>query len=687
MTEGAPVSAPRVQETSTTEGTGTYSLAGAVATFEGFVAALGSGARVYYVAVGTGELTDWEYGVGTVTDATPDTLSRDRVIASSNSDAAVSWAAGTKRIYATVSMEAFARSVSPRYAQTGHGLVAGEPVYLNGANWARAGASEGTGGGLSKLAVGVVAAVPDANSLHVCTHGLLELATADWDAVTGGSGGLSAGTIYWLSTTDGDLVVDKPAFPNWPQAVVVALSSTLGFVLPTIRSEALAVDPNTQGGRLSLSSSDPAPTDDQLTKTTLYYLPYKGNHVALWDTSLSRWKLSKIPDAGVSITDSGLAFNTTYDVFVYLTGGTLTLDLTAWSSDTARATALARQDGVLCKAGALGRRYLGTVRYALGYDRTKPGLSVTGTFTASGGNAALIDDSTATAGADPAGLNASTAFRVDFGAGNAKHIRALRVSKEGTNGFGNAATMKLEWSDDDSAWTQAGSNFVIAAGTATAFENFTFAATGAHRYWRIFYVSGTTGGNAWIREIEFLTEYGFLDAAEYRYVWNLDHRGERFLLFPYPVGAEPYVKLSDVKAANTNGGTCTAGSWQTRTLNTKWDPHLLCTLASNQFTLQAGKWRIRAKAPGHKVDGHKARLYNATDSAVLIVGTATRASSSDNTDTHSWVEGEFVIGASKALELQHRSVSTQATDGFGIANNLDSHDEVYAVVELWKVEE
>ena len=684
MTEGAPVSAPRVQETSTTTGTGTYDLGGAVATFEGFVAALGSGARVYYVAGGAGGLTDWEVGVGTVTDASPDTLTRDRVIASSNADAAVSWAAGTKRIYATAPVEMFARCVAPRYAQTAHGLAAGEPVYLNGANWAKAGSAEGAGNGLSKLATGVVAAVPDADSLHVCTHGLLELATADWDAVKGGSGGLSAGSIYWLSTTDGDLVVDKPPFPNWPQAVVVALSSTLGFVLPAIRSEALAADPSTQDGRLSLSSSDPAPTDDQLTKATLYYLPHNGNHVALWDTSLSRWKLSKIPDAGVSITDSGLTFNTNYDVFAYLTGGALTLELVAWASDSARATALARQDGVLSKTGALGRRYLGTVRYALGYDRTKPGLSVTGTFTASGGNAALIDDDTGVYGSD-AVVASDLAFRVDFGSGVTKHIRALRVSKEGGTGFTNAITCKLEWSDDDAAWTQAGSNFVIAAGTATAFENFTFAASGEHRYWRFAYVSGTTGGAGNIREVEFLTEHGFMDGAEYRYVWNLDNR-ERFGLLPHAGGASPYVKLQDVKASGTNGGTFTSGAWQTRTLNTKWDPHLLCSLSSNQFTLRAGKWRIRAWAPAFNGHQHQARLFNVTDSLLILTGMSQYTQADGTTAvTQSVIVGEFVIAASKALELQHRCATTGTTSGFGAADSFG--DEVYARVELEFVEE
>jgi hypothetical protein len=47
-------------------------------------------------------------------------------------------------------------------------------------------------------------------------------------------------------------------------------------------------------------------------------------------------------------------------VFCYDNAGTPTLEFLVWTNDTTRATALAYQDGVLCKAGALTRRYMGT---------------------------------------------------------------------------------------------------------------------------------------------------------------------------------------------------------------------------------------------------------------------------------------------------------------------------------------
>lgn len=92
----ALVFADRVKETSTTTGTGTYSLAGAATGFRTFVAGIATGNTCHYCAE---DGTDWEVGVGTVTDATPDTLSRDSILASSNGGSAVNWTAGTRNLF------------------------------------------------------------------------------------------------------------------------------------------------------------------------------------------------------------------------------------------------------------------------------------------------------------------------------------------------------------------------------------------------------------------------------------------------------------------------------------------------------------------------------------------------------------------------------------------------------------
>jgi len=91
----------RVKESSTTTGVGTFDLDGVVSGFEGFVAGIGTGNTTYYTIFNQGT-TEWEVGVGTVTDATPDTLARTTIISSSNSDSAVNFTSGTKDVFCTL---------------------------------------------------------------------------------------------------------------------------------------------------------------------------------------------------------------------------------------------------------------------------------------------------------------------------------------------------------------------------------------------------------------------------------------------------------------------------------------------------------------------------------------------------------------------------------------------------------
>lgn len=90
----ALVVADRLRETSTTAGTGTYTLAGAVIGHQSF-SVVGDGNTTYYTAT---DGTDWEVGTGTYT-ASGTTLARTTIHASSNSGSAVDWSTGTRNIY------------------------------------------------------------------------------------------------------------------------------------------------------------------------------------------------------------------------------------------------------------------------------------------------------------------------------------------------------------------------------------------------------------------------------------------------------------------------------------------------------------------------------------------------------------------------------------------------------------
>ena len=73
----------RVKDTSTTQGTGTLNLAGASTGFVTFVAGIGNSNTTYYAIHEQGSNL-FEVGIGTVTDATPDTLARDTVLNNSS---------------------------------------------------------------------------------------------------------------------------------------------------------------------------------------------------------------------------------------------------------------------------------------------------------------------------------------------------------------------------------------------------------------------------------------------------------------------------------------------------------------------------------------------------------------------------------------------------------------------------
>ena len=92
----------RVQETTTTVGTGTLTLGGAVLGFQTF-AVIGNANQTYY-AISDPTTGDYEVGIGTYT-ASGTTLSRTTVFESSNSGSLVNFAAGTKNVFCTYPAE------------------------------------------------------------------------------------------------------------------------------------------------------------------------------------------------------------------------------------------------------------------------------------------------------------------------------------------------------------------------------------------------------------------------------------------------------------------------------------------------------------------------------------------------------------------------------------------------------
>ena len=94
----------------------------------------------------------------------------------------------------------------------------------------------------------------------------------------------------------------------------------------------VALDPC---GRLTSDPNIPVNTTDNASLTTLYYAPYKGNIVQLYDTATASWVSRTLPTSTITISLSGLLAATGYDVFINWNGSSVVASTAAWSTGTA----------------------------------------------------------------------------------------------------------------------------------------------------------------------------------------------------------------------------------------------------------------------------------------------------------------------------------------------------------------
>ena len=111
-----PYFADRVQDVTTTTGTGTVTLAGTPPTgFRSFATAFGSGSTTIQYCI-QGSSGEWEVGKGRYSAGT---LTRDMVRSSSNAGALVNFSAGNKDVFCTASSEIIDNAnVGLQYAQS-----------------------------------------------------------------------------------------------------------------------------------------------------------------------------------------------------------------------------------------------------------------------------------------------------------------------------------------------------------------------------------------------------------------------------------------------------------------------------------------------------------------------------------------------------------------------------------------
>jgi len=138
--------------------------------------------------------------------------------------------------------------------------------------------------------------------------------------------------------------------------------------------------------------------------------------------------------------------------------------------------------------------------------------------------------------------------------------------------------------------------------------------------------------------------------------------------------------FQDQKANGTQGGAFTAGSFQTRDLNTVVVNTIGAVLSANQFILLAGNYSIIATAPAFAINNHKCKLRNITD-VVDVPNCIGSNQTTTNEMTDSIIIGHFTIASTKTFELQHQCGTTRTVNGFGVSNAF-SVDEIYSQVQL-----
>ena len=262
----------RVKESSTTTGTGTYTLAGAETGFQTF-AAIGNGNTTYYAATAV-DGSGWEVGIGTYT-ASGTTLARTTILSSSNSDNPVSWSAGEKllvcvqpadkanyldangkatgtsfassidlnpvsapthsegRVFydntrdslayynsdSTMTIHAGQDTVLRVYNNTGSSIAAGSAVYLTGETGAVPTIAKATASGNidQSYAVGVLpTAIADSAYGFAVTGGIVFFDTSH----------LTAGERVHVGITAGSTQVDAPTYPNFATDLGLCLLSS-----------------------------------------------------------------------------------------------------------------------------------------------------------------------------------------------------------------------------------------------------------------------------------------------------------------------------------------------------------------------------------------------------------------------------------------------------------------------------
>lgn len=149
-----------------------------------------------------------------------------------------------------------------------------------------------------------------------------------------------------------------------------------------------------------------------------------------------------------------------------------------------------------------------------------------------------------------------------------------------------------------------------------------------------------------------------------------------------------FALFREVQNNNVDGGNPPSGTGQynIRTLNTTVFDTIGTSLSSNQVTIPAGRYVVLANCVTFRTGRTSSRLYNVTDSSVILRGSGHRNNDTSVPDTlNTWIYGQFEVSATKAIRLETYITNNPGSGvAMGIAINI-GEPEIYSQLLLWKV--
>jgi hypothetical protein len=145
----------------------------------------------------------------------------------------------------------------------------------------------------------------------------------------------------------------------------------------------------------------------------------------------------------------------------------------------------------------------------------------------------------------------------------------------------------------------------------------------------------------------------------------------------------PLFQATDQRPLGTAGGSNVSGSWQQRTVNTTITNQISgASLSSNTLILPAGTYYCELGSQIYGVDRAKTRIYNSTNSTVLIDGLSVIMTTTVSAD--STASGQFTLSTTSNVIVQYWAQSVNGS-GLGLPVSATGTPEKYLDIKIWKL--